>query len=188
MNLSTHPLAEPLPAGAPLPVDQYLVLRLRLSCARLLLKGDQLATTFYAMLFERHPSVRPLFPNDLRQQRAKLTQMLAWVVTKLDRPSELVPALRKLGREHVAYGARPEHYPLVRATLIDAMTRTAGADWSREIAEDWSQSIELIARHMLAGAAGSDAAVAPAAAPAVATSRGPRSATPWPRATPIRST
>ena len=158
MKLCTHPLAEPLPVGAPLPADHYLVLRLRLSCARLLLKGDELATSFYAMLFERHPSVRPLFPNDLRQQRAKLTQMLAWVVMKLDRPSELVPALRELGREHIGYGARPEHYPLMRDTLIDAMARTAGADWSREIAQDWSQSIELIGRHMLAGASASGAA------------------------------
>ena len=173
MKLSTHPLAERLPAGTPLPVDHYLVLRLRLSCARLLLKGDELATAFYAMLFERHPSVRPLFPTDLRQQRAKLTQMLAWVVMKLDRPSELVPALRELGRDHVGYGARPEHYPLVRNTLIDAMACTAGADWSREIAEDWSRSIELIGRHMLAGASASGGAGASAAAPA-ATSRAPR--------------
>ena len=176
MKLSTHPLAEPLPSGAPLPVDHYLVLRLRLSCARLLLKGDDLATTFYALLFERYPSVRVLFPNDLRQQRAKLTQMLAWVVMKLDRPSELVPALRELGRKHVGYGARADHYPLVRATLIDAMARTAGADWSREIAEDWSQSIELIGRHMLAGASasGASASAAAPAMPALATSRGPR--------------
>jgi hemoglobin-like flavoprotein len=173
MKLSTHPLAERLPPGAPLPVDHYLVLRLRLSCARLLLKGDELATSFYAMLFERHPSVRSLFPTDLRQQRAKLTQMLAWVVMKLDRPSELVPALRELGREHIGYGARPEHYPLVRDTLIDAMARTAGADWSREIAQDWSQSIELIGRHMLAGASVSGTAGAPPVVPA-ATSRGPR--------------
>ena len=172
MNLSTHPLAERMTTGAPLPVDQSLVLGLRLSCARLLLKGDELATTFYAMLFERYPSVRPLFPSDLRQQRAKLTQMLAWVVMKLDRPSELVPALRELGREHIGYGARPEHYPLVRDTLIDAMARTAGADWSREIAEDWSQSIELIGRHMLAGASASVAG-APAVAPS-AISKGPR--------------
>lgn len=176
MKLSTHPLAEPLPASSPLPVDHYLVLRLRLSCARLLLKGDQLATTFYAMLFERYPAVRPLFPNDLREQRAKLTQMLAWVVMKLDRPAELVPALRELGRKHVGYGARPDHYPLVRDALIDAMARTAGADWSSEIAEDWSQSIELIGRHMIAGAGAAAAQVAAPApvAPTLATSRGQR--------------
>ena len=176
MKLSTHPLAESMPAGAPLPVDHYLVLRLRLSCARLLLRGDDLATTFYAMLFERSPIVRALFPNDLRQQRAKLTQMLAWVVMKLDRPSELVPALRELGRKHLGYGARPEHYPLVRDTLLDAMASTAGADWSREIAEDWSQSIDLIGRHMLAGAsaAGAASAATAPAMPALATSRGPR--------------
>ena len=99
--------------------------------------------------------------------------LTGFIVMKLDRPSELVPALRELGREHIGYGARPEHYPLVRDTLIDAMARTAGADWSREIAQDWSQSIELIGRHMLAGASASGAAGAPAVVPA-ATSRAPR--------------
>ena len=171
MKLLTHPLAEPLPHGAPLPIDQYLVLRLRLSLAQLLLKGDALTTTFYALLFERYPSVRTLFPNDMTQQRSKLTQTLAWVVTHLDRPAEMVPALRELGRRHVGYGARPEHYPLVRDTLIDAMARTAGADWSREIAEDWRLSIDLLGRHMMAAAA---AGFRPTAMPALATSRAPR--------------
>jgi nitric oxide dioxygenase len=164
MKLSTHPLAEPLPGGAVLPVDHYLVLRLRLSLARMLLKGEQLTTSFYAMLFERTPSLRPLFPSDMAPQRAKLSQTLAWVVTHLDRPGELVPALRDLGRRHVEYGARPEHFPLVRDALIDAMARTAGADWSREIAEDWIQSIDLLGRHMMAAAASAAGAAASHAA------------------------
>ena len=54
------------------------------------------------------------------------------------------------------------------------MARTAGPDWSREIAQDWSLSIELIGRHMMAGASASDAGGASATTLAVATSRGPR--------------
>ena len=151
-ELSSHPLADSLPLGA-IPVDQQLVLRLRLSLARLLAHGDTLATTFYALLFERYPSVRRMFPDDMGHQQKKLMQTLGWVVTHMDRPGEIVPALRELGRRQVEYGSKTEHYPLVRDTLIDAMARTAGGDWSFDIAEDWRQSIDLIGRHMMAGAA-----------------------------------
>ena len=164
MKLTTHPLAEPLPAApfTAAPVDGELVLRLRLSLAGLLARGDALTATFYAMLFERYPSVRRLFPDDMKQQRSKLAQALAWVVANLDRREQLIPAVRELGRRHVAYGAMPEHYPLVRDTLIDAMARTAGAVWSDALANDWRLSLDLIARHMIAGASA-------AAPPAIAT-------------------
>ena len=80
--------------------------------------------------------------------------MLAWIVTSLDHPDQTSSALADLGRRHVGYGARPEHYPLVRDALIAAMGRTGtgGADWNGELTDDWRQSIDLIARHMLAAA------------------------------------
>jgi hemoglobin-like flavoprotein len=154
MKLTAHPLAERLPAEASdvAPLDQSIILRLRISLARLLAKGDQLGTTFYAMLFLRHPATRQLFPHDLGQQQSKLTQMLAWIVTHLDQTDEILPAVRELGRRHAGYGAVTEHYPAVRDTLIDAMRRTAGAEWNENLSDDWRLSIDLIARHMLAGA------------------------------------
>jgi hemoglobin-like flavoprotein len=153
MKISTHPLAQQSPSGPAAPLDQRLILRLRVSLARLLTKGDELAQAFYAILFEAHPSVRPLFPSDMAAQRVKLTEMLAWVVTSLDRPAQTLPALADLGRRHVDYGAIPEHYPFVRDALVAAMARTGGAEWNDELTEDWRQSIDLIARHMLAAAA-----------------------------------
>jgi nitric oxide dioxygenase len=154
MKLSTHPLAQ-LAASDPAvetPMDQALILRLRVSLAGLLTKGDQFAATFYRMLFERHPVLKHMFPVDMAQQRSKLIQSLAWIVMRLDRRDELVPTIRELGRKHVGYGATPEHYPLVRDTLIDAMAKTAGHEWSVDLAEDWRVSIDLIAHHMIAGA------------------------------------
>jgi nitric oxide dioxygenase len=152
VKLTAHPLAESLPADAvkAAPMDQHLMLRLRVSLAQLLTKGDQLTTTFYALLFERYPAVRRLFPADMTQQRAKLAQALAWIVMRLDHREESIPALRELGRRHVAYGASPEHYPIVRDTLIDAMAHTAGSEWTDALAQDWRLSIDLVARHMLA--------------------------------------
>ena len=161
MKLTAHPLAEPLPnqgGAAALPVDHHLVRRRRVSLALLLAKGDELPATFYALLFERAPALRRMFPDEMGGQQSKLTAMLAWIVTHLERRDQIVPALRELGRRHAGYGARAEHYPLVRDSLIDAMARTAGPGWDEDLAEDWRLSIDLIARQMMSAAA------APAAA------------------------
>jgi hemoglobin-like flavoprotein len=128
----------------------------------LLAKGDQLTATFYALLFERYPALRRLFPARMEQQQSKLAGTLAWIVTHLDRRDEILPAVRELGRRHAEYGAAPEHYPLVRDTLLDAMARTAGRDWDENFAADWRLSIDLIARHMQAAAASAAAATSTA--------------------------
>lgn len=41
----------------------------------------------------------------------------------------IVPKLRELGARHVAYGARPEHFPVVGAALIASMFTIAGEHW-----------------------------------------------------------
>ena len=162
MKLSTHPLAERTPGAAPAPLDERLILRLRLSLARFLARGDELAATFYAILFETYPYLRSLFPADMAAQRTKLTEMLAWIVACLDRPDETLPAIADLGRRHAGYGAKPEHYPLIRDTLVRAMARVAGRDWDDDLAADWHRSIDLITRHMLAATSpASDGPAAP---------------------------
>jgi eukaryotic-like serine/threonine-protein kinase len=151
MKLTAHPLAAPLPdegTGVELPVDRQLMLRLRISLALLLTRGDQLASTFYTLLFERHPRVRPLFPTDISRQQSKLTQTLVWIVTHLHRREQVIPMVRELGQRHVAYGATTEDYPIVRDTLIEAMRRTAGPHWDGGLAEDWRVCFDLIARQM----------------------------------------
>ena len=50
---------------------------------------------------------------------------------------------------HTGYGAKPQHYPIVRDTLVEAMARTAAPDWDESLSEDWRQSIDLLGRHMI---------------------------------------
>jgi hemoglobin-like flavoprotein len=45
--------------------------------------ADTVAELFYGRLFSIAPEVRLLFPKDLSEQKKKLIQMLALVVTKL---------------------------------------------------------------------------------------------------------
>ena len=62
------------------------------------------ADLFYGRLFEIAPEVRPLFPDDMAEQKKKLMAMLGLAVANLGHPETVAPAIQELGRKHVAYG------------------------------------------------------------------------------------
>ena len=86
-------------------------------------RSVELRDMFYGRLFSAAPAVRPLFAGtDLRRQKIMLLATLV-LLRDLD---ALVPKLRELGARHVAYGAEPEHYPVVGRALIGAMADVTG--------------------------------------------------------------
>ncbi len=60
--------------------------------------------------------------------------------------------LRALGARHVAYGARPEHYPVVGQALIAAMAEVAGDAWRPGWSAAWAAAFDVVAGAMLDGA------------------------------------
>jgi hemoglobin-like flavoprotein len=75
------------------------------------LHGEAFVTAFYERLFSRFPQTRALFAaTDMLEQRKKLQQTLALIVEHIQHPEVLGSMLRELGRRHVTYGIRPEHY------------------------------------------------------------------------------
>jgi nitric oxide dioxygenase len=116
-------------------------------------RGDELMDEFYARLFAAAPAVRPLFPDDMQRQKTMLLGALVLLRKSLRDLDAIVPKLRELGARHVAYGARPEHYPVVGAVLIASMAAIAGDDWTPEYERAWSGAFEVVAATMLEGAA-----------------------------------
>jgi methyl-accepting chemotaxis protein len=115
---------------------------------------------FYARLFATAPTVRPLFPRGMETQKKMLLSALVLLRRSLRNLDEIVPTLHDLGARHVAYGARPEYYPVVGAALIEAMAEIAGPDWSPEYEQAWSAAFDVVAGAMLAGAAEAELAAA----------------------------
>ena len=115
-------------------------------------RGDELVDVFYARLFAAAPAVRPLFPADMKKQKTMLLGALVLLRKSLRNLEGIVPTLRTLGARHVAYGAQPEHYPVVGATLIASMAAVAGDEWKPEYESAWSSAFEIVAGAMLEGA------------------------------------
>jgi nitric oxide dioxygenase len=116
--------------------------------------SDQAAVLFYDRLFEIAPSVKGLFPTDMSEQRRKLMATLAVVVNGLSNIEMILPAASSLATRHVAYGARPEHYPVVGAALLWTLEQGLGADWTADVAEAWTAAYTTLSGFMIAQAYG----------------------------------
>ena len=116
-------------------------------------RGDELMDDFYARLFAVAPAVRPLFEGtDLKRQKTMLLGTLVLLRKSLRNLEPIVPKLRELGARHVAYGARPEHYPVVGEVLLASMAQVAGPAWTPEFERAWGEAFSVVAGAMIEGA------------------------------------
>jgi hemoglobin-like flavoprotein len=107
--------------------------------------SDTVARLFYDRLFELAPEVRPLFKGNIDQQGPKLIGMLAIAVKQLERPEDLIPALRELGKRHVDYGVKREHYALVGAAFLWTLRESLGASFTEDVRTAWATTFGFLA-------------------------------------------
>lgn len=106
------------------------------------------ADLFYDRLFEVTPDLRKLFPQDLAEQKSKLMTMLTTAVTNLHQLYTVLPAVQELGRRHVGYGVKPEHYALVGGALLWTLEKGLGPDFTPEVKAAWTETYTTLAGAM----------------------------------------
>ena len=110
------------------------------------------ADLFYDRLFEISPQVRPMFPEDLREQKKKLMTMLGTVVAGLNNLDTLMPAVRSLGRRHSGYGVKAPHYASVGSALLWTLEKGLGANFSPEVRDAWATAYIVLSTTMMEAA------------------------------------
>jgi hemoglobin-like flavoprotein len=108
---------------------------------------------FYQEVFQRDPSLRPLFPSDMAELRVKFAQKLTEIVQAMPRLGELLAHTRALGARHVGYGVRATDYQTVGDSLIAAIAGVIGEDFDAATREAWELAFNIVAETMLEGAA-----------------------------------
>jgi hemoglobin-like flavoprotein len=108
---------------------------------------------FYQELFQRDPSLRPLFTTDMAEQRVKFAQKLTEIVRTMPRLSELLSHTRALGARHVGYRVRAADYQTVGDSLIAALAGVLGEEFDAPTREAWVLAFNIVAETMLEGAA-----------------------------------
>ncbi|WP_328495222.1 FAD-binding oxidoreductase [Streptomyces sp. NBC_00414] len=150
---ASAPPQAPAPAPAPAKPASPDAVLIRRTMAEVGPVADKVTSYFYALLFVRHPDLRPLFPAAMDTQRDRLLKALLTAAEHIDNTEILVSYLQNLGRGHRKYGTRPEHYPAVGECLLGALSRFAEAAWDRETEAAWVRAYTKISQVMIDAAA-----------------------------------
>ena len=110
--------------------------------------ADLVAAEFYQRLFQLDASLRPLFKEDLTEQKKHLMMMLKFAVGTLDRMEVFEPSLEELGRKHIAYGVKETHYETIGNALILTLRAMLGAGLTEQLEAAWIAAYTLIAGTM----------------------------------------
>jgi hemoglobin-like flavoprotein len=122
------------------------------------------AEIFYGKLFALDPALRALFKGDIEEQGRKLMQVIGLAVNGLDRLPDLVPVVEDLGRRHVRYGVKVEHYETVGSALLATLAAHFGPAFTAEVREAWATWYGTLAQVMKDAAYGRAPAMAAASA------------------------
>jgi len=114
--------------------------------------AEQAAELFYQRLFELNPILRLVFRGDMQEQGRKLMQMIGVAVKGIERPQELLPAVRALGERHTAYGVKDEDYETVCAALLWTLEAGLGPAFTPATRRAWLKVYNLLAETMKEGA------------------------------------
>src|SRR5262249_14165565 len=106
------------------------------------------ADLFYERLFYLAPSLRRMFPADMRDQKRKLMVMIASAVQGLHDLDRLVPQLTALGAQHAGHGVEPRHYAIVGEALIWTLERGLGNAFTPPVRQAWTRVYGLLAAVM----------------------------------------
>ena len=115
--------------------------------------SDTAAELFYGKLFELDPSLKPLFKGDMKEQGRKLMAMINTAVNGLKNLDAIVPAVQQLGKRHVGYGVKDEHYDTVAAALLWTLEKGLGEAFTPEAKDAWTVTYVTLATVMKEAAA-----------------------------------
>ena len=125
--------------------------------------GETAADLFYKRLFELRPDYRTLFPDDMKAQKRKLIQMLAFIVKSLTWPEaawredvppdeDLLLVVLALGRRHSElYKIPAEAYGTVGEALVWTLDYGLGEAFTPEVRDAWLHVYTLLAKTMNLG-------------------------------------
>lgn len=114
--------------------------------------ASQAAALFYNNLFTLDPSLKILFQGDIEEQGKRLMEMIGTAVQKLNNIETVVPTLQGLGKRHVRYGVKAEHYQTVGTALLTTLEQGLGEHFTPQVKEAWTFVYGMMADVMIKAA------------------------------------
>jgi hemoglobin-like flavoprotein len=107
---------------------------------------------FYRRFFELAPEARSLFPNDLDRQYFALMDMIAGIISALDKQELFQSITTYAGLRHARFGAKPAHFSAFGDALIWSLEQQFGPSFTPELRAAWVTLYAAVQHKMISAA------------------------------------
>ncbi len=113
-----------------------------------------LGLRFYERLFDKYPSVKPLFTTPPEEQHKKLMASVSAIVASVTQPDVMLPYLHAMGIRHLKYQTIADHYPAVNENLVAVLGEhlSQEGEWTEEMKQNWQAAMETVSAVMIEAA------------------------------------
>ena len=102
--------------------------------------GEAITARMYEILFANHPETRALFGEAPEDQHKKLASAIAAYAANIDNLEVLGKAVEVMAQKHVKTKVKPEHYPMVGVSLLQAIKDVLGDAATDDVIEAWKEA------------------------------------------------
>ena|SRR5688572_2488396 len=129
---------------------------LKKSFVRIEAVGQQAGHFFYDTLFQRNPTFKPMFTNDMDQQVEKFLSTLKLIVYSFEASADgeyhltddLKIPLVNLGKKHQQLGVTPDMFKPVAEALLASLEKFSGNAFTDEVRKAWTDAYWELAEAM----------------------------------------
>lgn len=112
--------------------------------------AEAITIRMYEILFEKHPQTKELFLNSDPEQHKKLAGAVSAYAANIDNLEVLGKAVEKMSQTHIKTLVKPEHYPMVGSSLLQAIKDVLGEAVTDEVIAAWKEAYFFLADILIA--------------------------------------
>jgi nitric oxide dioxygenase len=102
--------------------------------------GEAITAKMYEILFANHPETKAMFGEAPEDQHKKLASAIVAYASNMDNLEVLGKAVEGMAQRHVRTKVKPEHYPMVGVSLLQAIKDVLGDAATDDVIEAWKEA------------------------------------------------
>ena len=112
--------------------------------------GEAITTRMYEILFAEYPETKALFGDAPEDQHKILAGAVAAYAANIDNLAVLGKAVEGMAKRHVKTNVKPEHYPMVGVSLLQAIKDVLGDAATDDVIDAWKEAYFFLADILIA--------------------------------------
>lgn len=102
--------------------------------------GEIVTAKMYEILFSNYPETREFFGEAPEEQHKILAGAIVAYASNIDNLNVLSKAVEGMAKRHVKTKVKPEHYPMVGVSLLQAIKDVLGDAATDDVIEAWKEA------------------------------------------------